>query len=353
MVLISQAVPSTFATLYQCELCRRPILIVVNADVIDVQTKFLVCYIYPFGITHDGSLEWNQLENNAIGFKKLLQLCKGYYHFIMETTGVYHLPLAFYLHEKKCTYSVVNALQIKRFIQMNLERNKSDKKDAFHICNYGMVTNPVQYEMPDQQYFECKSLNNAIEGITNEITSFKNKIHALSKLKIDKKVIDKSYKKLITALQIELLKLETELHAKLKEWQPELMKLVSSVVGIGKRATATLIVNTQGFKHTQKYQQLISYAGLSPKEYSSGTSIKGRVKICKQGGGRLRHILYMCALNAKETNLECKLLFDRLVKQGKNKKLAVIAVCNKLLKQVFGVVKNNTMFDRNYLQKTV
>jgi transposase len=60
----------------------------------------------------------------------------------------------------------------------------------------------------------------------------------------------------------------------------------------------------------------------------------------------------MCALNAKETNKECKALFDRLVAKGKNKKLAIIAVCNKLLKQVFGVVNNQTMFDRNYLQKT-
>jgi transposase len=271
----------------------------------------------------------------------------------METTGVYHLPLAFYLHEKKCTYSIVNALQIKRYIQMNLERNKSDKKDAYHICNYGIVNNPPLYEMPDQQYFECKSLNNAIEGITNEITSFKNKLHALSKLKIDTKVIEKSFKKILKELSLELKKLEAELNKKLNAWLPELVQLVSSVVGIGKRATATLIVSTQGFKHTQKYQQLISYAGLSPKEYSSGTSIKGRVKICKQGGGRLRHILYMCALNAKENNLECKLLFDRLVEQGKNKKLAVIAVCNKLLKQVFGVVKNQTLFDRNYLQKTL
>ena len=59
----------------------------------------------------------------------------------------------------------------------------------------------------------------------------------------------------------------------------------------------------------------------------------------------------MCALNAKETNPACKALFDRLVARGKNKKLAVIAVCNKLLKQVFGVVKSGEMFDRNYLQK--
>ena len=54
----------------------------------------------------------------------------------------------------------------------------------------------------------------------------------------------------------------------------------------------------------------------------------------------MRHTLYMCALNAKETNGACKALFDRLVAKGKNKKLAVIAVANKLLKQVFGVVKN-------------
>ncbi len=96
------------------------------------------------------------------------------------------------------------------------------------------------------------------------------------------------------------------------------------------------------------YQQLISYAGLSPVEYSSGSSIKGRTKICKQGGKQLRHILYMGALNAKETNRACRELFDRLVATGKNKKAAVIAVCNKLLKQVFGCVKNGTVFNDNY-----
>ena len=122
-------------------------------------------------------------------------------------------------------------------------------------------------------------------------------------------------------------------------------------MGIGKRATAILIVTTQGFKHTKNYRQLISYAGLSPKEYSSGSSIRGKVRICKQGGSLLRHTLYMCALNAKKTNGACKELFDRLVAKGKNKKLAIIAVANKLLKQVFGVVKNECLFDRNYYKK--
>ena len=116
-------------------------------------------------------------------------------------------------------------------------------------------------------------------------------------------------------------------------------------------ATAILIVTTQGFKHAKSYRQLISYAGLSPKEYSSGGSIRGKVRICKQGGSLLRHTLYMCALNAKKTNGACKELFDRLVAGGKNKKLAIIAVGNKLLKQVFKVVKNECLFDRNYYKK--
>lgn len=294
------------------------------------------------------------LPNSLQGFKRLLRLAEETsYHFVMESTGVYHLSLCFYLHERKCVYSVVNALQIKRYIQMHLERNKSDKKDAKHICHFGIERQPDPYEMPDSLYFECRALNNAIETITQEITSFSNKIHALTKLNLDNKTVIKSYRKIMKELKNELHKLEENLAQKLKEWQPGLVQLVSSITGIGKRATSLLIVSTQGFKNTKSYQQLISFAGLSPKEYSSGSSIRGKVRICKTGGKKLRNTLYMCALNAKKTNPACKELFDRLVAKGKNKKLAIIAVCNKLLKLVFGVVKSGVKYDRNYMLNSV
>ena len=189
---------------------------------------------------------------------------------------------------------------------MKPERNKTDKKDAFHICMYGLEHNPEWYQMPSHLYFECRAINNAIETITTEITSFKNKLHSLSKLDIDKKVIVTGYKKIVRDLKAELKKFEVELYKKLEAWQPELLKQVRSVVGIGKRATAILIVSTQGFKHTETYQQLISYAGLSPKEYTSGSTIRGKVRICKQGGSLLRHTLYMCALNAKKQMVPVK-----------------------------------------------
>ena len=44
-------------------------------------------------------------------------------------------------------------------------------------------------------------------------------------------------------------------------------------------------------------------------------------------------------------------LIEDLVKHWTDRKLAIIAVANKLLKRIFGVVKNECLFDRNYYKK--
>ena len=60
----------------------------------------------------------------------------------------------------------------------------------------------------------------------------------------------------------------------------------------------------------------------------------------KMGNPKLRNLLFMCGFNACKYNRACKALFDRIVAKGKSKKLALIAVCNKLLKQALSIVKN-------------
>lgn len=313
----------------------------VSCDTLDV------CYQ-----TADGILQHCRITNDEKGFRQLFKQTGIAYHFVMEATGVYHISFMFFLYEHNCSYSVVNALQIKRYIQMHLERNKTDKKDAKRICEYGIERKPDASQMPAPLYFECKTLNNAIKKITTEITAFTNQVHSLQKLPVISSAVIKTYTKLVKELKLQQKLLEKELEKKLLQWQPELVKKVSSVMSIGKRATAELIIYTQGFKGMKNYRQLISYAGLSPREFSSGSSIRARARICKQGGKTLRNILYMCSLNAIKTNHACKQLYERLVAKGKNKKLALIAVCNKLLKQVFAVVNNQTMFNNNYLKNT-
>jgi transposase len=315
---------------------------------IDVSNETLDAYFQ----NKAGNFQHLQVTNTVTGFRKMLKEVGSKTHFVMEATGVYHLNLIFFLNVKDIKFSVVNALQIKRYIQMHLERNKSDKKDAKRIYEYGVDRKPEKYAMPDMSCFECRSLNNAIHDLTKEITKFSNQIHSLKKCPFETKNIIKGFEKIIKKLKEEKQNLEEQLQKNLQEWEPELLELVTSVKGLGKRAAAELLIYTQGFKDMNSYKQLISYAGLSPTEYRSGSSIRGRVRICKQGGKQLRHILYMCALNAKKTNAQCRALFDRLVDTGKNIKAAVIAVCNKLLKIVFGVVKNRTFYQENYLQKT-
>ena len=57
---------------------------------------------------------------------------------------------------------------------------------------------------------------------------------------------------------------------------------------------------------------------------------------------------YSISMNAMKTNPACKALYERLRANGKTGKQGLIAMCNKLLKQVFAVVKNNTLYQPNY-----
>ncbi|MBS3993655.1 MAG: IS110 family transposase, partial [Bacteroidetes bacterium] len=70
--------------------------------------------------------------------------------------------------------------------------------------------------------------------------------------------------------------------------------------------------------------------------------------ISKIGNKKLRNLLFMCSFTACKHNKSCKSLYDRIVAKGKSKKLALIAVCNKLLKQAFAIAKSGLMYDETY-----
>jgi len=65
----------------------------------------------------------------------------------------------------------------------------------------------------------------------------------------------------------------------------------------------------------------------------------------------IRTKLFLCSFSAKKSNAACQALFDRLVAKGKNKKLALIAVCNKLLKQAFAIVRSGVPYQAEFTSK--
>ena len=93
---------------------------------------------------------------------------------------------------------------------------------------------------------------------------------------------------------------------------------------------------------------LAAFAGLAPRVIESGSSVRGRGILSHYGVTWLRSQLYMCALSAMRWNKQCRELYLRLRAKGKSKKTAILAVAHKLIRQIYAVLTNNTLFDKNY-----
>ncbi|WP_415192276.1 transposase [Psychroserpens sp.] len=93
---------------------------------------------------------------------------------------------------------------------------------------------------------------------------------------------------------------------------------------------------------------MCSYAGLTLVVRQSGSSVKGRPRISKMGNQKLKNLLFMCSFTACKYNKACRALYERIVVKGKRKILALIAVCNKLLKQAFAIARSGLIFDNEY-----
>jgi hypothetical protein len=61
----------------------------------------------------------------------------------------------------------------------------------------------------------------------------------------------------------------------------------------------------------------------------------------------------MCSFTACEHNPQCKALYERIVNKGKSKMLALIAVCNKLIKQSYAIAKSGIKYDREYKSRLI
>jgi transposase len=301
--------------------------------------------------TPNGREQYLKVKNDSQGHALILQNLGADRTYVMEASGPYYLRLAFYLKTSGTDVRVENPIAVKRFIQMQLERNKSDKKDARWLYRYGVEREATVWNLPSEQSFKCTAIMASIDLFTRQITQTTNQLHALEQLPLVCKEVKKSLEKLKAGLQKEIKKLEALLQQYLQEWKGEQLQQITSIPGLGKRASALLIVYTEGFTKVKNHRQLIALAGLSPREHTSGSSIKGRKGICKMGNGHLRNVLYMCSLSAIVHNKACKELYDRLKAKGKRSKVALIAVCNKLLKQAFAIATKGTLYQADYVSQ--
>ncbi|ALJ03851.1 transposase [Pseudalgibacter alginicilyticus] len=291
----------------------------------------------------------NQYKNDESGFVKFLKELPDTALVVMEATGYYHYRLAQFLYKNKIVVSVVNPLSIKRFIQMKLAKVKTDKSDAKSICDYALINAvPIYNALTDVQS-ECLQLFRLLDVYLKHRTATKNKLHGEETLGIPSRYVYRSLKRNKKHLDKEISAIELKLLSLIKQEQQEQLTLLRTVPGIGQKTALFLIVITDGFSKFEHAAQLCSYVGITPTIRESGSSVKGRSRISKVGNRKLRNLLFLCSFNACKHNKACRELYERIVNKGKSKKVALIAVANKLIKQCFAIAKSGRAYDETYV----
>jgi len=308
----------------------------ISKDVFDVSSSTGVYHQYP---------------NTLKGFREFAKELGNLDLVVMEATGYYHYCLAQYLYGKGKHVSVVNPLSVKRFIQMRLSKVKTDRSDAMAICDYGLQNEVPLYTGKDKNQAESLQLLRLLELYLKQRTQLKNKLHGEDVLGRPSRAVYRSLLRSKTALDKEIKALEDRLLSMVKEEHQQQLTNLKSIPGLGDKTAALLIVLTDGFTKFGTASQLCSFAGTTPTIRRSGSSVRGRSRISKMGNQKLRNLLFLCAFSACKYNKGCREIYERIVGQGKSKKLALIAVVNKLIKQAFAIAKSGLPYRENYMSK--
>jgi transposase len=120
-----------------------------------------------------------QVPNSPVGHKEVVQKL-GTRCYVMEATGPYYLRFAFVLKASGADVRLENPLVIKRYIQMHMERNKSDKKDASWIFRYALEQKAPVWNPPTEQSLKCNAILASIDLYSRQHTQLSNQIHAFS-----------------------------------------------------------------------------------------------------------------------------------------------------------------------------
>jgi transposase len=314
-----------------------------NYTGIDISKSF-----FDVAFSHQGKYEYYKFSNDELGFNSLITVLSVGSHVVMEASGPYYLKLAGYLSKHNIAVSVVNPLVIRRFCQMRMSRAKTDKKDAMMIAEYGKSERPVQWQIPQRHVIKLQQMEALLANLNKERTALSNQLESFTHSGMLDRQLEKVIVKELEHKDGLIKKLSASMEELAKEHYAEMLSNLESIPGMGRKTAMALIILSGGFDRFSDYRKLSSYIGICPRLFESGTSVKGKARICKMGMSRIRAMLYICSWSAKRCNKMCKELYERLIAKGKAKKQALIAVANKLLKQAFAIATQKIKYNENY-----
>lgn len=132
--------------------------------------------------------------------------------------------------------------------------------------------------------------------------------------------------------------------------QTPYFNIINSIYGIGETSTAQIIAELGDINRFENIKQLNAFCGLDPTIVQSGKSINYNGPISKRGNRNARKILFItcCSIIRSSVlhNIDTDILVYYRKKQAENKhfKECITACSTKLLRIIFAMCKNNSLY---------
>lgn len=290
-------------------------------------------------------------DNNKVGFTQLdawlsqhqaTKTCAG-----LEATGSYGALLLWHLHAQGHTVFQLNPRRVKDYARSQGRRVKTDAIDAAVIAAYLKASEDLKPWQPAAKALQ--ELQDLVRRRNQVIISLDGERNR--KEKGNSKVVAASLERQIKALKAEVDKLDKAIDGHVLK-HTELQKrerLLRSIDGVGRMVAATILAEVPQIDSFARARDLAAFAGLTPSLSQSGTSVRKRGRMTKEGSALLRKMLYMAAIQAAHrTNNAFHSCYNAFVERGKSKMCALGAIMHKIIRVAFGVLKHGTPFVKNF-----
>jgi transposase len=284
----------------------------------------------------------NDAKGIAVLRERLLSLTVA--RVVLEASGGIETALAAELGAAGLPVVVVNPRQVRDFARATGQLAKTDALDARMLALFGERIRPELRPLPTAHERELKALVARRRELVEMITAERNRLGRAPK------VLRKEITAHIRWLEQRLTARDQDLDRMLRSsplWR-ERENLLRAVPGVGPVLCATLLAELPELGRLGR-REIAKLVGVAPLNRDSGT-LRGKRTVWG-GRGQVRAVLYMAALVAVQHNPVLKTFYQRLLRVGKPRKLALTAAMRKLLLILNAILKTRTPWSEHATQK--
>ena len=270
-------------------------------------------------------------------------------HFCLEATGPYSEAPADALAAAGRRVSVANPARVKAHAAAAGQGNKTDPADARAVAEFARDRRPPAWQPPAPEVRQSQALVRRRDDL--------REMAAREKARLDSPVLTRaarqSVQRAVKFLGREADRVQAAADALIAA-APALQAdrdLLASIPGVGAQTASTVLAELPPVERLPSAQAAAAYAGLAPREFRSGVSVRRRTRLSKAGNARLRKALYLPTLTAIRFNPLLQGFYERLVRAGKPRMQAVGACMRKLLMICYGVLRTRARFDPHWAAK--